>query len=193
MALLAESYVRTLDLLQEERTIEASQEFERNFVQPVKKLYAEAADVYPPRFSKVGDWCAWSKRLYILSRRTENAFRDGQTQEALETLSSLREHFYILHVEAETQKSNDYIYAFLMKARAEQPDVAELSSIAALVLDAEPCTNTGADADDYEEARSAWSSTVSALLQDGTIDADELAPLREVTDEFYRDFGIQFE
>jgi len=193
MVLLAESYVKTLDLLQEERAIEASQEFKRNFVQPVKKLYSEAAEVYPPRFSKVDDWCAWTKRLYVLTRKAENALRDGQTQQALAELSRLREHFYLLHVEAETQKSNDYIYAFLMRAQAEHPDAAELNSLATLVMDAEPCRSTGADADGYEKARSDWSSTVTALLEDGTIDADEIGPLREITYDFYRSFGVQFE
>jgi hypothetical protein len=80
-----------------------------------------------------------------------------------------------------------------MKAQADQPDVAELSSIAALVLDAEPCASTKTDADAYEKARSGWSSTVTPLLEDGTVDADEVEPLRQITYEFYRSFGIQFE
>jgi len=193
MASLGESYVKTLDLVAGDKLGEASGEFKKGFLQPVKKLYSEAAGTYPPRFSKVDDWCAWSKRLYLLTRKAENALRDGQTQQARDELSSLREHFYLLHVEAETQKSNDYIYAFLVKARAEQPDVAELNSIAAMVLNAEPCASTKADLDAYENARSTWSSTVSALLQDNRVEADELEPLRQATEQFYRNFGIQFE
>ena len=193
MVSLSESYIKTLSLLEEGESAEASREFNRGFVPTVKKLYSEAATTYPTRFSRVDDWCAWTKQLYIFTRRAENAFRDGQTEEALEKLSSLREHFYALHVESQTQKSNDYIYDYLVKTRAEQPAVDELNSILILVGNAEPSAKASADLEAYEKARSTWSDRVAPLLEDGAIVPGEIEMLRQVTEEFYRDFGIQFE
>lgn len=193
MAELSESYLKTLSLLDEGSATEAYKEFKTGFVTNTKKLYSEASSTYPLRFSKMKDWCDWTKRFYVLTRNTEDALKEGQSDKARETLASLREHFHVLHVRAQLQKSNDYIYAYRAKLLEDSPAADELNSIRASLEQAPLSARANGGTTAYEAAKSDWSTIVTSLLQDGVLDPDEIQPLRITTENFYRDFGLRFE
>ena len=193
MVALSESYLKTLSQLDQGTPTEAYNDFKTGFVTHAKKLYSEAGKTYPLRFSKMKDWCDWTKRFYVLTRNTEDALKEGQIDKARELLASLREHFHVLHVRAQLQKSNDYIYAYRAKLLEESPAADELNSIQSRLEEASLSASAQGGTAAYDEARSDWSTIVTSLLQDGIVDPDEIKPLRITTETFYRGFGVQFE
>lgn len=195
MGLMSEGYAGTLGSLDAGKAEEASRLFKRRCVQAVKKLYAEAAETYPVRFSGAEDydWCAWTRQLYVLTRRIEDALEQGRLDEAIERLPGLREHFYGLHVEAKTLKANDHIYAYLRELLDDAPSLDDLVEIQEFLSKAEPSAKALAEGEAYERAKSRWTEAVGVIVDDGAIDSAELPALREASQRFYEEFGIQFE
>ena len=190
---MSESYVKTLTFVKAGDMAAADKEFNGNFVAAVKKLYTEAAEIYPVRFSKVNDWCTWTKSFYKLTQRTSKVFVKGQEEVALTFLEGLRDLFYQLHKEAGTLKTNDFVYALRKESRAEKPSTAELKKIADALQKAEDSIKTKEMAAQYTEARALWLKTASEFLNAGTVDSQTLNTLRSATEEFYMLFGVQFE
>ena len=193
MSALSESYVATLSLLDNGDVQSAASQFESNFVAVSKKLYSEAASIYPLRFSKMKDWCDWTKRFYSLTRKTQTALGNRQTEEARSLLSDLRGHFLFLHTASTTQKSNDYIYAYLLETRADRPETMELAWLQTLVEFGKPAAKARASPTEFAKAESAWSDQIALVMRDGSLEDGELELLRVATARFYRDFGVQFE
>ena len=129
MASLSENYIKTLDLLKEGKTKDASDLFEKEFVPTVKKAYSEVAEVYPVRFSKTDNWCVWTKQLYILTGMTERALSKKDIDDAFMFLAVLREHFNVLHQKADYRKSNDYIYICYLKLNGDDPVLSRIPAI----------------------------------------------------------------
>lgn len=190
---LSDSYGRTLDLLESNKSKEAAKEFCNGFVKTIKKLYSEAAENYPARFSKGRDWGSWTRNLYILTRKCENALRETNTDEARTRLASLREHFYKLHEETGTSKSSDFIYAFRKAAWKDKPSIDELKALRDALEKAKPSNKASADEETFRKARAQWAGRIDPILEDGVIEPSELEPLRTATETFYRSFGLQFE
>ena len=101
MSHLAESYLKTLVFLDGGQVEHAVLEYRKGYLANVKKLYSEAAETYPVRFSKAEHWCVWTKKLYTLSRQTEEALKRQDAEKALKLLEQARNHFYALHKEDE--------------------------------------------------------------------------------------------
>ncbi|MCK5644944.1 MAG: hypothetical protein KAJ19_29360 [Gammaproteobacteria bacterium] len=190
---LSDSYGRTLDLLDSNKPKESAKEFRNGFVKTIKKLYSEASENYPARFSKGRDWSGWARNLYILTRKCENALRETNTDEARTRLASLREHFYKLHEETDTSKSSDLIYAFRKAARKDKPSIDELKPLRDALEKAKPSMKAKAEQEAFREAGMRWAGRIDSILQDGVIEPSELEPLRTATETFYRSFGLQFE
>lgn len=199
MVKLSDSYAKTVDLVEAGNYPEASKEYGANFVPVMKKLYSEAAEIYPPRFSKVDEWCKWTKRVYIFTRRTEETLEaaaeagSAEPEQAMKYLMALREYFYFLHDDSEYLRSSDFIYAFHKELLDEQPDAARLRSLIEALEEAEPSMNAAADADAYGAVRKEWAGKVTPLLDGGAPEGDALTQLRDATKPFYRQYGIQFE
>ena len=193
MTALSDSYIKSLDLLQKKKTEDAAKEFSQGFVATVKKLYSEAASTYPARFSKVDDWCTWTKNLYVLTRQAEDSLGRGKKKEALGRLARLREHFDTLHVKAQVRKTNDYIYAFRRMLEKGKTEAKQVSGLLNALDKAEPSAKAKAKAEDYAKARAEWSKQVATAMEDGKILKRKLKKLRASTEKFYREFGIQFE
>ncbi len=187
------SYAKTMTLLDADDLEKASKEYKAGFNQEVKKLYSESAKVYPLRYSKVKDWCAWTKVLYITSRKTEIALDKGKKELALKNLAALRKHFYSLHVETKTEKASDYIYAFRDKANADQLEPAKLKSLYDLLLTAPPSGAAAKAQEKFDEARDAWSAQIEPLLQDDKIEEAEVAVLRSAAEDLYGKYGMVLE
>ena len=83
MIRLAESHPKTLALLNDGKVEEAALEYRSEYLASIKKLYSEAAKTYPVRFSKAEHWCVWTKELYILSRKIEEALKKKDSEGAL--------------------------------------------------------------------------------------------------------------
>ena len=192
MSAMSEGYVQTLDSLERGGSPDLTFEFRKGLVVPVKKLYAEAAETYPVRFSKVNDWCAWTKQLYILTRKAEDALAQGRMEDAKQDLAALRDHLDALHNETGVIKSNDRLYAFWKALNADTPDLERLKALRKAIEEAEPSAKAKAEADAYEKAKSEWSTQVAPLLDGGALQPEQVKELRERTKTFYRAYGIQF-
>jgi len=193
MVALSESYVKTLDPLAAGRTAEAATEFHDNFTPTVKKLYSEAAQIYPVRFSKSENWCIWTKQLYVQTIKLDETLGKGDQAEALKMLADLREHINNLHLQTQTQKANDFIYAFHRQLAQPAPEARELSALADKLAKADPSAKAKANAEAYGKARAEWSRQAEAALEGGTLDSGKRRALRASTEKFYHDYGMQFE
>lgn len=193
MSALSEGYTATLSHLDDGAVQAAADQFKSKFVAVTEKLYSETASIYPLRFSKMKDWCDWTKRFYSLTLKTQTALGKGRAEEARSLLSDLRSHFHFLHTTSTTQKSNDFIYAYLLETRADQPEIMELAWLQTLIEFGKPSAKAKAAPAEFAKAESAWSDQIAAVLQDGSLVDGELELLRAATGRFYRDFGVQFE
>ncbi len=193
MVKLSESYVKTSDLLADGKTEDAAKEFSTNFVVTMKKLYSEAAETYPLRFSQIDEWCKWTKRVYIWTRRTEEALKARKREDAEKYLPLFREYFYVMHEESKVLKSNDHLYAFQKELTGESPSADALAKAKTAFEKAEPSMRAKAEPEAFESAKKAWLEQVGAVLQGGSLGSEQLEALRVATGTFYREFGIQFE
>jgi len=193
MASLSDSYAQTLELAKGEKWDQATAVYRQQFVPTIKKLYSEAAQTYPVRFKKIDDWCAWTRNLYLLTRKAEAAFADKKPQEALPHLAELRRHIHNMHVATEVLKTNDHIYAFQMETSKDTPAAKALKEARGALDGAQLSAKAKKNLDAYKEAKATWVAAVDPLLADGEIQPGERDALRAATDTFYRAFGIQFE
>jgi len=193
MSRLSEGYLKTLDCLDKGNLKQAELEYRKGYMASVKKLYAEAGSTYPLRFSKADHWCVWTKKLYVLSRKTEEALKKKDSEQALELLEQMRRHFYQLHEETGTFHCNDVIYDFYTEAAQTKPSKEQLQKIMKQLEKAEPSCIAKEKAEQYGEAKSAWQTAVTPLLNDGEIDSSERDSLIKASEIFYRAFGIQYE
>ena len=193
MSHLAESHLKILNLIDDEKLEQAELEYSKGYMANVKKLYSEAAKTYPVRFSKAEHWCVWTKKLYVLSRQTEEVMKARNSEKALKLLEELRRHFYSLHEETETLHCNDLIYKFHTEAAQGEPSREQLQKIMEQLEKAEPSYLAKEKAEEYSKAKDAWKQVIMSLLDDGKIDSSEHDSLRKTTDAFYRAFGIQYE
>lgn len=159
----------------------------------VKRLYSEAGSTYPVRFSKAEHWCVWTKKLYVLSRQTEEALKVRDAKKALKLLEQMRGHFYALHKETETFHCNDLIYAFRAEAAKSEPSEEQLQGIVRRLEKVEPSCVARKKPKEYAKAKDAWKKAVAPLLNDGRIDSAEQDSLHKASEAFYRAFGIQYE
>ena len=190
---MAASYLKTLVLLEDGKTEDATLEYRKGYLASIKKLYAEAGSTYPLRFSKAERWCVWTKKLYVLSRRTEEALKAGDTNKATGLLEDLRGHFYALHKETKTFHCNDLIYQFRDEAAKKEPSAEKLKVVVERLEKTEPSFIAKKKSKEYSEAKEKWKEAVAPLLEDGQVDPSEQASLRKASESFYRAFGIQYE
>jgi len=190
---MASSYLKTLVCLEDGKIGEATLEYRKGYLASVKKLYAEAGSTYPVRFSKAEHWCVWTKKLYVLSRRTEEALKTQDSKKALKLLEESRGHFYVLHKETGTFHCNDLIYEFRMEAAKSQPSEAQLQAAVKRLDQAAPSCIARKKPEAYAEARDTWKKAIAPLLDDGRIDPSEKDALNKASEVFYRAFGIQYE
>jgi len=193
MICLGEGYLKTLDCLDKGNLEQAEKEYRKGYMANVKKLYAEAGSTYPLRFSKADHWCVWTKKLYVLSRQTEEVLKKRNSEQALDMLEQVRRHFYQLHEETGTFHCNDLVYEFYTETAQPKPSEDQLQKIMKQLEKAEPSCIAKEKAELYANAKSAWQTAVTPLLNDGEIDSSERDSLRKATDTFYRAFGIQYE
>lgn len=190
---LAESHLKTLICLDSGKVEQATLEYRQGYLANVKKLYSEAAKTYPVRFSKAEHWCVWTKKLYTLSRLTEEALKKQDAEKALKLLEEARKHFYALHKETETFHCNDLIYEFRTEASQSELSGNKLDEIMKRLDKAELSCIAQKKSKEYAEAKDTWKREITPLLDDGRIESSEQESLRKASEAFYRAFGIQFE
>lgn len=191
VAILNTSYASTVNLLDQGKVKEAAAEFHANFAQAVKKLYSEAPSTYPERFSKIDDWCSWIKNLYVTSAKADKALAAGNGAEAKKLLGSMRDSFYKLHQETQTQKAPDVAYAIYLESLKDAPDAAAIKALDAKLAEAKPAAS--AKSGECANARAEYDKAVAPLLSDGKLDASELPALRSAAKALYKSCGMQFE
>jgi hypothetical protein len=197
---LSESYEKVMQQLETGAAAEAHKEFRAGFRLTVKKLYSEAATVYPPQFAKMDCWCLWMKTLYTTSAKIETALAatpekgSAAWTDARDKIEALRAHFWSLHSKTQRLGANDCIYAFRREANAKEPNAASLKE-ALQALDGAPLSHKAkAQQAEYGKAFREWKTAVEPSLTDGaSLGPEELKRLRESSEAFYRLYGIQFE
>ncbi len=190
---LSESYAVSMDLLAQDKPGEAKDQFRRRFVMTVKKLFSEAARTYPARFEKAKCWTDWTRDLYTLTRKAEDAFGKGDIDQARILLPELRRHFYNLHREVGLDRTNDGIYAFLVLLDNDRVSAEQLKAALEAVDRAEPATKAKAESDAYAKAKAPWKEQVEPMLAGGAIAKTQIDALRASTLGLYKAYGIQFE
>ncbi len=193
MASLSASYAKTTELLEANKLREASEEYRTHFVPVVKKLYTEASTTYPPRFSKISDWCSWARGLYTMSVSGEKVLAGGNAAACKRAMEGLRAHFHRLHRESDTLGISDWIYAFRLATAGDRPTAETLRGLRDKIEGSQLMVKAKVDIEAFRAARAEWLGKVDPILQDGRIDAAELAKLRDATERFYRGYGTLFE
>jgi hypothetical protein len=202
---LSQSHEKTLRLLEAGKNVEAHSEFRERFQVTVREIYGEAAVVSPERFSKSKNWSAWLRHLYALSVTAEKALRaparpsDNHEEsialrdKAKSPLEKLRDHFYRLHLETESRKANDYLYAFYKEAMKEHPAVSELKALLVALEKAVSSLKMKDNREMYQKAKDDWTKRIGPILADNIVAPSEIKPLRSATGVFYRAYGMQIE
>lgn len=193
MSRLAESHLNTLNHIDNGKLEQAEQEYRKGYMANIKKLYSEAAKTYPLRFSKAEHWCVWTKKLYVLSRQTEEVLKKRDSKKALKLLEETREHFYLLHEETETIHCNDIVYKLHTEATQDKLSEEQFQKIIKQLEKTEPSSIAKEKAEEYIEAKNTWQKAIKPLLNDGEIDSLERKTLGDATEVLYRAFGIQYE
>jgi hypothetical protein len=193
MSRLAESHLNTLNHIDNGKLEQAEQEYRKGYMANIKKLYSEAAKTYPLRFSKAEHWCVWTKKLYVLSRQTEEVLKKRDSKKAFKLLEETREHFYLLHEETETIHCNDIVYKLHTEATQDKLSEEQFQKIIKQLEKTEPSSIAKEKAEEYIEAKNTWQKAIKPLLNDGEIDSSERKTLGDATEVLYRAFGIQYE
>jgi hypothetical protein len=193
MSRLAVSHLKTLSHIDDGKLEQAELEYRKGYMANIKKLYSEAAKTYPVRFSKADHWCVWTKKLYVLSRQTEEVLKKQDSKKALKLLEETREHFYLLHEETETLHCNDMVYKLHNEAAQDKLSEEQLQKIIEQLEKTEPSYIAKEKAEEYIQAKNTWQKAIMPLLDDGEIDLSERDSLCKATEIFYRAFGIQYE
>lgn len=193
VSILNSSYLKTLELLSAGKTREAYQEFHVNFLQAAKKIYSEASEACPARFSKVENWSSWVKGLYVNSGKADKALADARIEEARKLLAALREAFFNLHKEAGIAQANDVVYAIRVEAAKENPSAEEIKSLSAKLAEAKPSSKSRTAAADFAGACGKFAEAANPLTADGRIEPAEIAPLRQAAEQLYKAFGVELE
>jgi len=193
MVSLAESHLKTLNHIDNGKLDDAEQEYRKGYMANIKKLYSEAAKTYPLRFSKAEHWCVWTKKLYVLSRQTEEVLKKRDSEKALKLLEETREHFYLLHEETETIHCNDIVYKLHTEATQDKLSEEQFQKIIKQLEKTEPSCIAQKKAEEYIEAKNTWQKAITPLLNDGEIDSSERKTFGDATEVLYRAFGIQYE
>ena len=190
---LTGSYAQSLDLLEQGKADDAALKFRAGFLFTVKQIFSESADVYPKRFEGSDCWSAWTRRLYRLSRSAEDAFKSGKIDQAKNLLPELRRHFYDLHRQSDTIKSNDALFAVVDAMAMDDAAAEMISNAVEKLVAADPCRKAKADGDAYKKARDQWFAEIQPALQDNRLTPEERVQLRNATLPFYKTYGLGFE
>lgn len=190
---MSKSYVATLDLLEDGEQAQAYEEFRLRFVPTVKRLYSEAARVHPVRFTGIDDWCAWSRKLYVLAQKAQDTMEAGDFEEAKLLLGDIRYHFYALHDQTNTRKANDIIFAFQRYLEGDAPDAAQLDALREEMASAAVPAAAGSRKGEFEAMRAKWVKKADGALTNDGIRRFRRRGLRKATERFYEDFGLLLE
>ena len=202
---LSQSHEKTLRLLEAGNKGDAHSEFREHFLVTVREVYSEAAVVSPERFSKSKNWNAWLRHLYALSVSAEKTLRarvlpsekpsesTASRDEAISTLEKLRAHFCQLRFETDTEKSNDYLYAFHQETMKEHPEASQLKALFAALEKAVPSLKMKDNPEMYQKARDDCAKRIAPIVVDDIVAPSEIEPLRSATRLFYRAYGMQIE
>jgi len=196
MVALSKSYVKTVELLEAKKTVEAQQEFKTNFTPTVETAFTKVAKTSPPRFSKIEDWSSWAQSLVTKTTKAGEALKPAAKPDAkasLAALENLRQHFYDLHKLAQTLNSADCIHAFRLELANPKMKVEELRKILAALEAAPAGMQAKAQAEDYAKAKAAWMAKATPILADGKVTPVEMPVLKQATAAFHKAFGMWFE
>lgn len=197
---LSLSYRKTLSLLDRGNTALAASEFRNSFVTATKVFYAESSEVPPKRYLNDANWKVEIKNLYVQTQKTAGFLEKGDVNNARTGLESLREFFYKLHTANKINIANDAIYAFkkeldrdLSKGGLTEEELIRLNSLKAQVSEAAPSITIKEWQERYNEKAKAWMDEAGRILSQAAPDKGQIRRLREITDEFYLDYGMDFE
>ncbi len=192
-ARLTEGYAQTLLLLEEDQPDEAIQQYRTGVAFTVKQLFSEAADVYPLRFEGAVCWSDWTRQLYRLTIRTEQAFAAGKLEEAVVLLTELRRHFYELHRQCNSVKRSNALFAVMDVMNMEDAGAQAIAEAVELLLRADSSQEAEEEDDAYQQARDHWLAQVRPALAHTPFTDNDRLVMRQATAPFYKAYGLRFE
>jgi len=197
---LSASYRKTVFSLKEGKTTAASREFKTFFAPEVKKLYTETAETAPKIYIDDCNWNEKIKILYITTQKTAVFLEKRDVKNSKAGLESLREFFYKLHTDNKINIASDAIYAFRKELNEFPPgktltkkQTAILSSLKSKIFQAAPSEAMKKDKGKFNAEANAWSDAAGRILSRKKIDAPQIKLLRDSTEKFYFNYGMDFE
>jgi len=145
------------------------------------------------RFENAICWTDWTKKLYQLSHKAEDALKAGEIDEARDLLLELRCHFYDLHDQCDSVKSNDALFAVMEMLNREDVTAKQITEAVDVLLAAEPCRKAKAENDAYGQTLNQWLAEVKPILEKNDLSENDRIRLRDITQPFYKLYALQFE
>jgi len=197
---LSASYRNVILLLDAGKTADAAKEFKTSFVPEVKKFYSESAETAPQRYLKDCNWNAEIKDLYLQTQKTADFLDKGNVKNSRAGLESLREFFYKLHTDNKINLASDAIYAFkkeLDRASAKgsltKGELVTLGSLESGVLSAAPSVRIKSEKVQFDTKAKAWTEEVNKIFSLSVVDKGQIKKLKDITNGFYLEYGMDFE
>ncbi len=193
MVSLDESHAQTQMLLANGDVSAAAQAFNTGFFATVKKLYAEAGETYPVRYSKASNWCIWTKQLYIHTAQVDKMLSEGQVREASAGLDMVLAYFYTRHADTGTEKTSDILYAFHEHVHEDPIPLEQLVALRVQLDSVDLSALADQDRDAYHESKRKWAKRADKALKKRKLGGWGRRKLRKATDEFHAQYPRLFQ
>ena len=197
---MSESFCKVYQFLDEGKTKEATAEFRSSFAPQMMILFMKAENTAPKRYEKYKKWNYRLKELNDRVKRILAILRDENFPALQKELDSIRMVFCSIHRDNKMDFANDAILAFKLKLDdinpASGPSRKEADALLKLIEEMEDA-EFSLRMEDNEAAFSAdcekWIGEVGTILKSNWINNKQKARLREITDDFYKTYGRDFE
>ena len=197
---MSQSFIKVNSLLEQDKVKEAGQEFRVGFATQMRKLYSEAAETPPKRYVDDCNWNPKVKELYVKTSRAQAALNKGDAEGAEKLLDSIRTFFYKLHTENKIRLTNDAIHAFMEEVNKASRDeslteeeIAALNKLKSEIPKALLSAKVKAKSAVFKKDLQEWSAQVDTLLAEAPVGKVQNGKLKEITESFYKKYGVDLE
>ena len=195
------SYCKIKQLLDQNKSDEAYEEFTAHFVDATEKFANEAGNIAPASFQADRLWPRRVQFFLSLAKDLERSLKKRDITAARYALARIRKFFYVLHTENGIWLTNDAIYLFKQEVDGIAANNFDLKSFnadnlektRANILKARASVKVRSNRKAYDTALKQWWREVDTIMDVKPMTRQALARLKIVTDKFYGEYGIDFE
>jgi len=197
---MSESFCKVYLLLDEGKTKEAAAEFRSSFAPQVVRLFMKAQNTAPKRYEKYKKWKYRVRELNNLVRKILAILRGENFPALRKELDSIRMLFYCIHRDNKMNFANDAILSFKLKLDGIRPasgipknEAVALAKLIKEIDDAAFSLRMEENEDAFYEDCEKWASEAKAILGSDGVEVEQAARLKEITNTFYKTYGMDFE